>query len=522
MGEQQFYHWTDVTAENVIREKGDKPEYTIAAGITPSGTIHIGNFREIITNDLVRRALEKRGKKVRFIYSWDDYDVFRKVPKNMPKQEELTKELRKPIVDVFDPYGKTESYARHNQIPVEEDVKKVGIDPEFIYQSKEYRKCRYAKQIRHALRHANEIKKILDKHRKEPFPDDWLPVAVFSKKFGTDDIKNIRYDGEWRLSYELEDGTTETIDFRKDGNVKLKWRTDWPMRWAVEKVDFEPGGKDHSTAGGSYDTGKEIVKLWDFTAPTYIMYNFINVKGKSGKMSSSKGDVVTLRDVLEVYEPEIVRYIFAGTRANREFSISFDIDVIAMYEEYDKVERIYFEIEKANEKKTAIARASYELSAVGSIPKQMPYQPAFRHLITMLQINQLDIDKTISFFESELKNDFDKKRLRTRAECVKNWLEQYAPEEFIFSVQEKCQITIDDANMKALFHQIAEKLLLKEWSDKELHEEMYILTKNTEINPKEFFQTAYRVLVNKEKGPRLASFILEIGREQVAKLFKQV
>src|SRR3989344_2667284 len=61
----QLYHWTDVAAENVIREKGDKTSYTVAAGITPSGVVHIGNFREIITVDLVKRALEKRGKKIR-------------------------------------------------------------------------------------------------------------------------------------------------------------------------------------------------------------------------------------------------------------------------------------------------------------------------------------------------------------------------------------------------------------------------------------------------------------------------
>ena len=519
--EKKFYHWTDVTAEKVIREKGDKNEYTVAAGITPSGTVHIGNFREIITVDLVRRALEARGKKVRFIYSWDDYDVFRKVPKNMPKQEELKKELRKPIVDVFDPYGKDESYARHNQISVEEDVKKVGINPEFIYQSKEYRKCRYAKEIRHALKHSKEIRTILDKHRENPFPKDWLPVAVFSKKLDTDEVTNLRYDGEWGLSYDLEDGTTETIDFRKDGNVKLKWRTDWPMRWFIEKVDFEPGGKDHSTAGGSYDTGKEIIKLWNFTAPTYIMYDFINVKGGNGKMSSSKGDVVTLNDVLEVYEPEIVRYIFAGTRANREFAISFDVDVITTYEEFDRVERLFFDVETANEKKTAQAKAAYKLSAVKEIPKSMPYQPGFRHLTTVLQINQLDVDKTIGFFENELKNEFDKERLRTRAICVKNWLEKYAPEEFKFSVQEKCQVKVDE-KIRLLLQKIAEKLIEKEWTDKELHEEIYILTRNAEIEPKEFFKIAYNVLINKNKGPRLASFILEIGREKVAELFKQV
>ena len=67
-------HWADQMAERIIREKGDKELYTCASGITPSGTVHIGNFREIITVDLVVRALREKGKNVRFIYSWDDYE----------------------------------------------------------------------------------------------------------------------------------------------------------------------------------------------------------------------------------------------------------------------------------------------------------------------------------------------------------------------------------------------------------------------------------------------------------------
>ena len=129
-------HWTDSIVRKIVAEKGDKAKYTVAAGITPSGSVHIGNFREIITVELVKRALEFNGKKVRFIYSWDDYDVFRKVPKNMPKQDMLKKNLRKPIVDVPDPFGREDSYARHHEVDVEEDVARVGIKPEFLYQAK--------------------------------------------------------------------------------------------------------------------------------------------------------------------------------------------------------------------------------------------------------------------------------------------------------------------------------------------------------------------------------------------------
>ena len=109
-----IFHWADRTADQIIRERGDLDLYTCASGITPSGTVHIGNFREIISVDLVVRALRDRGKKVRFIYSWDDYDVFRKVPLNMPNQDILEKHLRYPITLVPDTTGRDSSYARHH------------------------------------------------------------------------------------------------------------------------------------------------------------------------------------------------------------------------------------------------------------------------------------------------------------------------------------------------------------------------------------------------------------------------
>jgi len=71
-------------------------------------------------------------------------------------------------------------------------------------------------------------------------------------------------------------------------------------------------------------------------------------------------------------------------------------------------------------------------------------------------------------------------------------------------------------------HQLASKLDEKEWTDKDLHEEIYILCRNNEFPIKDFFRIAYQVIVNKDKGPKLASFILEIGRERVAKLLKNL
>ncbi|GAI81585.1 unnamed protein product, partial [marine sediment metagenome] len=59
------FFWADQIADRIIKERGKKKEYVCASGIGVSGTLHIGNFRDAITTDLVARALKDKGKKAR-------------------------------------------------------------------------------------------------------------------------------------------------------------------------------------------------------------------------------------------------------------------------------------------------------------------------------------------------------------------------------------------------------------------------------------------------------------------------
>lgn len=515
-------HWADQIVRKLITAKGEKEKYTVASGITPSGVVHIGNFREIITVDLVARALISAGKKVRFIYSWDEYDVFRKVPKNMPNQEMLHENLRKSIIDVPDPFETDPSYAEHHERAVEDAIKQVGIHPEFLYQARKYRAFEYADGIKIALQKKSAIISILDKWRKEPLGDDWWPVTGFCSKCEKDHLKFSDYDGQYGLKYECTlCGFKKTVDLRKDGELSLKWRVDWPMRWAHEKVDFEPGGKDHSTVGGSYTTSQEIVKLYDWTAPFYQMYDFIRIKGGAGKISSSSGDVITLQTVLDIYEPEIARWLFAGTRPNAEFAISFDLDTIKIYEDFDKCERIYFGVQTAkNEREELNQKRIYELSMVDKVPSEMPAQISFRHLTSILQINEGDLEKTKEFFKDQIKTPVDEKRFEVRAKCAWNWIETYAPEEMKFRVQKKPMVEVSDSEAKVL-KAVASVLKTGGIDEKGLHDKFYELCKAECVETKDFFKAAYGVLINKEKGPKLAAFVLELG-DRAIELFEKV
>jgi lysyl-tRNA synthetase class 1 len=513
-------HWADVYAEKIIREKGDKELYVCASGITPSGTVHIGNFREIISVELVVRALRDRGKKVRFLYSWDDYDVFRKVPKNMPNRKSLAEYLRKPITLTPDPYGKEDSYARHNEREVEELLPIVGIFPEYISQASAYRSSRYAEGIRRALEQRELARSILNEHRTEPLPEDWWPITIFCASCNRDTTRVEGWDGGYGVSYTCSScGHHEEADLRSTPAVKLFWRIDWPMRWAHERVDFEPAGKDHHSEGGSFDTGRRIVQeIYGFPAPTTFQYDFIGIKGRTGKISSSSGEVVSLGDVLAIYQPELVRYLFASTRPNTEFAISFDLDVIKNYEDYDRCERIYYGREEVSESKAEKQRRIYELSQVRSVPEHMPTQVPFRHLCNLLQIHAGDVDRVIEFLALET-SDEDLARIRTRAACGWNWIREFAPESFRWSLRAagSAPLELSEKERTAL-SRLREEVVdsLERYDEKSLGEAIYALAADCGMESKDFFRLVYRALIGQEAGPRLAGFLQTVGKERIA------
>ena len=526
-------HWADRVADQIIRERGDLDLYTCASGITPSGTVHIGNFREIISVDLVVRALRDRGKKVRFIYSWDDYDVFRKVPANMPDQDLLTKHLRYPITLVPDTTGRDSSYARHHEVDVESQLPRVGIHPEFLYQSERYRANMYTEGMRIALQNRNRLKEILNRYRDEAHKmsddDEYWPTAAFCCKCNKDTTEMIDYDGEYELTYKCTScGHVEKADLRTSKEIKLGWRVDWPTRWQYEHTVFEPAGKDHHSQGGSFDTARLVAdEIYHWPAPVSFRYDFIGLKGLPGKMSSSSGNVISLPDVLNVYPPEIARYLFAGTRPDTEFSISFDLDVIKIYEDYDKTERIVWGVDKAkNENIYAKEKRIYELSQVDGMPKEMPYQVTggFRHLCNLLQTNSGDIDaviKTLGNVKPE-----QEPALRTRAKCAWFWITVCAPEEFRFALnnpdaEDFKKAELSEAALNAIKRIYAEVLPeIEKTEEKPLAEALFAIAKDCGLEPKELFTAMYQALISKDQGPRLASFMKIIGSERLSKILK--
>lgn len=527
-------HWSSDYADSVIKKFPNKDEYICAAGISPSGTIHFGNFRDVVTAYAVFQELKKRRKKAKMIFFWDDFDRFRKVPEGIDPSFE--KYIGCPLSEVPAPDGSEKSYARYYEEEFEKTMEELDIKIEYRYQSNEYKSGKYDNQIIETLKKRTKIAKIFlsfmsEKGKKnrniidEEYINNYYPVTVYSRFSGKDNTKILDYDGDKKITYKCFDsGKSGIIDITKDRIVSLSWKVDWAMRWAKEGVNFEPGGKDHSSPGGSYDVSSIIAKeIFNIEPPIYQGYDFVGIRGLGDKMSGSKGNSVSPKKLLEIYSPELLKWLYFRTEPSKAFSLAFDSEVHRQYTEFDrKIE----EINAVNNKLTNFD--IYSLKISGAL-KKTEYKKAipFRQAVGLGQIMQWDKKKVIKILKEQGK-DYSHESIEVRLKKAKMWLETYNSDEIIKLREEKNLEYIkllkeeDLRNVRKLKKEL-EKNKYKTIS--ELNDLVYGVVKKEDLdirenakNQRAFFKIVYNLLIGRDTGPRLSTFLWAV--EDKAKILK--
>ena len=149
----------------------------------------------------------------------------------------------------------------------------------------------------------------------------------------------------------------------------------------------------------------------------------------------------------------------------------------------------------------------------------MPFQPSLRHLCNMVQVYEDDYSQVIASYSLKEKSDID--RLKMRAVCASNWLKKYAPDDMRFTVKKEVTIKLEGKEKEAVKNLVSYMESKSELDEKLLYEEIYNISRAAGVEPKDFFKVCYQILIGKEKGPKLAGFILIIGKDRVLDLLKQ-
>jgi lysyl-tRNA synthetase class 1 len=509
-------HWADKIADNILK-RTPKGSLTVASGISPSGPVHVGNLRDIVTIWFVKKALEEKGATVRAFHSWDNFDRFRKVPKNVP--DNYSAFIGLPLSKVPDPGNQYPSYAARYETEFENALLNMGIKIEFLNQTKLYESGIYADAIAESVLSRLAIYDILDKFKSnEDAPDDrsnYFPLTIYCETCGKDTkTRVIAYDSsETHLSYRCDSCNQDgAVELKGSKNIKLPWKVDWAMRWRHEAVVFEPGGKDHATAGGSFEVSSEISNaIFHHRPPIFQPYEFIGLKGLTGKMSGSSGVLLTPGDALKIYQPEVLLFTFAKMPPNKAFDLVLD----------DGLYRVYDEFDRANAK-MPIERDI----ALSQVPGRLAQAVSFKQLASFCGIVQGNHDAMEAIFD-RMGTPFKKAVFAERLQKAGNWLSDFAPEHQLILRENRDDaffsslIPIEQKWITLLYQALKEKLLSLE----EVTTIVYDIPKTDQppdtdltLIQRRFFQIIYQLLFAKDKGPRLGTFFSAVPMERYLEL----
>lgn len=283
-------------------------------GPTVYNLIHIGNARPMIVFDTVRRYMEHKGYEVNFVSNFTDVD---------------DKIIKKAI---------------------EEGVEASVISERYIAECK---KDMQALNVKEATTHPKATQEIcgmldmigtlIEKGHAYVAEDGTVYYRTRSfKGYGKLSHKNIDdlQGGNRSLLVSGEDQKEDPLDFvlwkpKKDGEPY--WESPWcdgrpgwhiecsvmSKRYLGEEIDIHAGGEDlifphheNEIAQSEAANGRPFAKYWMHNA-------FLNIDNK--KMSKSAGNFFTVRDILQKYDPQVLRFFMLSAHYRSPLNFSAEL-----------------------------------------------------------------------------------------------------------------------------------------------------------------------------------------------------
>ncbi len=512
------FHFTDMKIKPPV-------EYVVKTSASLSGVLHIGRLSDTIRGESVYRALKDAGVKARIIWVAEDMDPLRKVPEGVPKN--YVDYIGTPVTDIPDPHGCHKSYADHHVAEYFEVIDQfVNEKLEKFSMRAEYKKGNFKQYIKQILEHAKEVVEIQNKFREKPLGDGWSPWTPICENCGKIITPKITAFKDGKIYYKCQDYSFEKytakgcgyegVNDPMKGNGKLMWKSEWATQWVRWGVCSEGAGKEYESKNSAFWINAEIVeKVMKYPMPVPIFYEHLMIDGV--KMSASLGNVIYPRDWLLAGTPQLLRFLY-NKKLMKTRSFSWK-ELPVLYDDYDEHAQIYFGLKKAgNEKEEAHAKRLYEMSQLKGIQKPVPVR--FSYAAELVQVFRTDEDiieslKSTGHYDKEVH-----KEIVQRLNLARNWIAKYAPEEVKIKVAEKVP---EDVKKMLSSQQVSglktlASVLEKKLNEAELSEEFRKIIAETKLSPQDFYKACYLAIIGKERGPKLAGFIIAVGKERVIKV----
>ncbi len=469
--------WADELLANV------KGPQIINDSWTPSGMVHMGSLKGPVIHDTLFRILKDRKQKVKFIYGFDDADPIDDLPPDL--QSSHSKYLGIPLYLVPAPDGRG-SFADYFADKMKSLLSALNIKPEIYKTSELYNNGTFNKAIQFVLDNAEKVRRVYSAVYQKEIANNWFPLQVICPKCGkVGTTKVTGWDGK-EVSFSCEEtlvkwakgcgASGKTSPF--DGKSKMPWKVEWAAKWWTFGVTIEGAGKDHASAGGSYDVALKICReVFAKEPPLQFAYEFFLTGGK--KMSSSKGVGMTGGELLSALPPELVRFLMVKTKINQ--AVNFDpyepTTIPRLFDEYDE--------------------------------KNPSNKMRFSDVVNLLQVPGKE-------------KELEREDVLPRVSYAKIWLDRFAPEEDKFTVKDEFpEAALHLSGLQKIFLGKIIDEISKDLKPEVFEVRLYELAKEIELSSKDAFTAIYNSLIGKDHGPKAGQLILSLEKKFVIDRFRE-
>lgn len=481
-------------------------------GYGPSGLPHIGTFGEVARTSMVRWAFSKLSDiPTRLIAFSDDMDGLRKVPSNIPNQEEVAKYLGFPLTGVPDPFGKYKSFADHNNAMLRDFLDSYGFEYEFRSSTDMYKSGAFNDALMKILANYDKIMNVMLPTLGEERRKTYSPIMPISPTTGR--VLQVPvlavHPEKGTIEFEDEDGKRVEQSVL-NGKAKLQWKADWAMRWLALNVDYEMCGADLTE---SYKLSSQIVKIIGGKAPENLTYQlFTDEQGQ--KISKTKGNGISIEEWLKYANPESLA-LFMCTKPTSGKRLYFDVIPRNVDEYYQHLNA--YDRQTPQEQMTNPAVYIHRDKGVPTGRMPIPYNLLLNLASAANTTSVKDMWGYISAYKPGLTagNSPD---LNKMAQSAVHYFHDFVePNKKYRPATDQEKIVLMDLSAGL------SQFIGKAGIEKALEEYCYNIGKKYYGTEKlrEFFSMFYNVLLGQENGPRLPNFIQIYGIEKTQQMINK-
>ncbi len=483
---------------------------------TASGRVHVGSMRALALHAAIAERLGEAGIPRIFKYEINDMDPMDGLPVYLDPSV-YKKEIGKPLLNIPSPDGKAKNFAEYFAAEYITAIHEAGFSPELYRSSELYLSGKMNEAIRLVLERIDVVRKVYEEIYGTKRADDWFPLSVICEncgKIGT--TKVTAFDGE-RVTYTCE---PDAVEWARgcghsgkispfDGNAKLLWKVDWAAKWFSLGVDIEGGGKDHYSKGGARDVARHVSQeVFEYPEPFGVSNEFFLVGGK--KMSSSKGEGSSAKEVVELVPPHIFRLALFGKDINQQINFDPAGDTIpVLFDRYDTLAEKYW---------SGVADDDTRLFEYIHLPEERPrlmqekrFLPRFSQVAFLVQMPHLTLEDEVARMKGGALSALDREEVLLRSEYAKRWLRKAASDEYRFTLMEDAvpeEAKHLSKEQKQALSRIRGYIETHDTlNGQELHSVLHEIRKESGLPAEEFFSALYLSFLGKLSGPKAGWFL---------------